>query len=74
MTRSTVIGDIFPPPMSITAVTSFLPFCSESTVAAVRILIPCFSNSLRARAEISSSSSGRMRGSTSTTETCAPMS
>ena len=35
--------------------------------------MPCFSNALCAKAEISSSSTGRMRGSTSTTVTSTPM-
>ncbi len=44
------------------------------TVAEVWILMPCFSNCLRAKAEISSSSTGSTRSSTSTTVTSAPMS
>ncbi len=38
-----------------------------------KIFIPCFSNALCAKAEISSSSTGRILGRTSTTVTCAPI-
>ena len=42
------------------------------TVALVMIFMPCFSKALRARAEISSSSTGKMRSITSTTVTSTP--
>jgi len=62
------------PPPSMRA-TTFSPLrSSAATVAPVWILIPCFSKDLRAKAEISSSSTGSTRSSTSTTVTSAPMS
>ncbi len=54
-------------------VTLSAPFFTPFTAAPVRIFMPCFSNALRAKAEISSSSTGRTRSSTSTTVTSAPM-
>ncbi len=72
ITRSTVISWLLPPASMVTVTLSaffFAPFTS----APVRIFMPCFSNALRAKAPISSSSTGRMRSSTSTTVTSAPM-
>ena len=62
------------PPASMVAVTPLFAFFRPVTVAEVRIFIPCFSKALRAKSEISSSSTGSTRGSTSTTVTSAPKS
>ena len=70
ITRSTVISSLLPP-LSMVAVTLSVPFFSALTVALVRILMPRFSNAFWAKAEISSSSTGSTRGSTSTTVTSA---
>ena len=71
MTRSTVIVcDL--PPSSIVAVTLSAFLSSLVTLASVKILMPCFSKLLRAKAWISWSSTGRICGSTSTTVTSAP--
>ena len=73
MTRSTVMDCVPPLPSSMVAVT-LSPFLSSLvTLAPVRILMPCFSNALRANAAISASSTGRICGSSSTTVTSAPM-
>ena len=55
------------------AVTLSAFLSSLVTLAPVMILMPCFSNCLRAKAAISASSTGRICGSTSTTVTSAPM-
>ena len=71
MTRSTAISlDL--PPASTVAVTPSLPFFSAFTVALVMIFMPCFSKDLCAKAEISASSTGSTRSSTSTTVTSLP--
>ena len=72
ITRSTVIFCSLPPIATVT-VTLSAPFCTPVTVAPVRIFMPCFSNALRAKAEISASSTGSTRSITSTTVTSAPM-
>ncbi len=72
MTRSTVIDWVAPLPSSMVAVTLSAFLSSFTTLAPVRILMPCFSNALRAKAAISASSAGRICGSTSTTVTSAP--
>ena len=72
ITRSTVMScDL--PPASTDTVTLSAAFFAPVTAAPVSSFIPCRSNALWAKALISSSSTGRMRGSTSTTVTCAPM-
>ena len=71
-TRSTSISLAFPS-TSILPLTPPLPALSPLTLALVWILMPRFSNCLRAAAEISSSSTGSTRSSTSTTITSAPM-
>ena len=72
ITRSTVIScDL--PAASIVTVTLSAPFFTPLTAALVRIFMPCFSNALRARAEISASSTGSTRSMTSTTVTATPM-
>ena len=48
------------------------PFSAFFTTAEVRILIPCFSNCLRAMPEISASSTGMIRSTISTTVTSTP--
>ena len=73
ITRSTLAANPLPS-ASIRAVTPSPTCSSAATVAAVWILIPCFSKALRANAEISSSSTGSTRSSTSTTVTSAPIS
>jgi len=60
------------PPCSTIAVTEPAPLRTPFTPAPVRIFMPCFSKALRAKALISSSSTGRMRSMTSTTVTSAP--
>jgi hypothetical protein len=55
------------------ATTLSLFLSSLVTLAPVRILMPCFSKLLPAKAAISASSTGRICGSTSTTVTSAPM-
>ena len=60
------------PPCSIVAVTLSAPRSSFLTVAPSRIVIFCFWNCFLAKAEISASSTGRMRSSTSTTVVSAP--
>ncbi len=72
ITRSTVISCVLPP-ASIVAVTLSAFFFSPFTAAPVMSFIFCFSNAFLAKALISSSSTGRMRSSTSTTVTSAPM-
>ena len=72
ITRSTVSSRVSPP-ASMVAVTWSLPLFRDLTAAPVRIFMPCFSKALWAKAEISSSSTGRMRGRISTTVTSAPM-
>ena len=72
ITRSTVISWLLPPAV-IVAVTLSLPFFRPPTVAPVRIFMPCFSKARLAKAETSSSSTGRMRSTTSATVTSAPM-
>ena len=72
MTRSTVSDWVPPLPSSMVAVTLSACFSSFVTLAPVRILMPCFSKALRAKAAISASSTGRICGSTSTTVTSAP--
>ncbi len=72
MTRSTVRVSVLPLPSSIVAVTLSAFLSSFVTLAPVRILMPCFSKLLRAKAAISASSTGRICGSTSTTVTSAP--
>ena len=72
MIRSTVIVWVLPP-ASIVAVTLSAALATDFTVAAVMIVMPCFSNALWAKAEISASSTGRMRSIVSTTVTLAPM-
>jgi hypothetical protein len=61
------------PAASIVAVTELPLRFSPFTVAPVWIAMPCFSKALRAKAEISSSSAGTTRSSTSITVTSAPM-
>ena len=53
------------------AVTLPLPFASDTFAPSTKVM-PCRANCLRAKAEISSSSTGRMRSSASTTVTFAP--
>ena len=73
MTRSTVERSaVLPLPSSMVAVTLSAFLSSLVTLAPVRILMPCFSKLLRAKAAISASSTGRICGSTSTTVTSAP--
>ena len=72
ITRSTVSVCVAPLPSSMVAVTLSAFLSSFVTLAPVMILMPCFSNALRANAEISASSTGRICGSTSTTVTSAP--
>ena len=72
MTRSTVSVCVPPLPSSMVAVTLSAFLSSLVTLAPVKILMPCFSNALRAKAAISASSTGRICGSTSTTVTSAP--
>ena len=72
ITRSTVSVCVPPLPSSIVAVTASAFFSSLVTLAPVKILMPCFSKLLRAKAAISPSSTGRICGSTSTTVTSAP--
>ena len=71
MTFSTVTVCVSFPASTATAMPSF-PFVSPATVAPVRTFMPCFSTALRTKAEISASSTGRMRSSISTTVTSAP--
>src|SRR6516165_7784869 len=59
-------------PSSIVAVTLSDFLSSFVTLAPVKILMPCFSKLLRAKAAISVSSTGRICGNTSTTVTSAP--
>ena len=72
ITRSTVSVCVPPLPSSMVAVTLSDFLSSLVTLAPVKILMPCFSNALRAKAAISASSAGRICGSTSTTVTSAP--
>ena len=72
ITRSTVSVCVAPLPSSMVAVTLSDFLSSLVTLAPVKILMPCFSNCLRANAEISASSTGKICGSTSTTVTSAP--
>ncbi len=72
ITRSTVIASVLPA-TSIVTVTPSAFFFADFTVAPVRIFMPCFSNALRAKPLISSSSTGSTRSTTSTTVTSAPM-
>ena len=60
------------PPCSIVAFTASAERSSALTVAPSRIRIPCFSKAFLASPEISASSTGRMRSSTSTTVVSAP--
>ena len=60
------------PPTSTWAVTLSLARSSFFTVAPSRIVIPCLTNCFFAKAEISSSSTGRTRSITSTTVVSAP--
>ena len=60
------------PPSSIVAVTLSAARSSFFTVALSRIFIFCFWNAFLAKPEISASSTGRMRSSTSTTVVSAP--
>ena len=69
--RSAVISFAVPS-CSTDAVTESVPLSRLLTVAEVRIVMPCFSNSCCANAEISASSTGRIRGITSTTVTLTP--
>jgi hypothetical protein len=55
------------------AVTLLAPLFRLETVAPVRIFMPCFSKARLAKAETSSSSTGRMRSTTSQTVTSAPI-
>ena len=73
MTRSALMSSFLPSLDSTVAVTESLPLSSLATLASVWILIPAFSKRLRAWAAISSSSTGRICGSTSTTVTSAPI-
>ena len=70
--RSAVIS-VALPSASTVAVTEFAPFTTLVTLALVMILRPCLSKALRANAEISASSTGRICGMTSTTVTSEPM-
>src|SRR6516225_8100722 len=60
MTRSTLSVCVPPLPSSMVAVTLSALLSSFVTLAPVRILMPCFSNCLRANAAISASSAGRI--------------
>ena len=72
MTRSTAIDCFWFLPPSTCATTPVPFFSTAVTLAPVRILMPCFSNDLRASAAISASSTGRICGNTSTTVTSEP--
>ena len=72
-TRSAATSTVLSPAASVAVTLSALRF-SSFTVVEVWIFMPCFSKALRAKAEISSSSTGSTRSSTSTTVTSAPMS
>ena len=72
ITRSTVISCVLPAEV-IAAVTLLAPFLTIDAVALVRIFMPCFSKARLAKADTSSSSTGRMRSSTSHTVTSAPI-
>ena len=72
MMRSTVMVCVAPPDSTVAVMLS-PPLRAAVTLAPVMILMPCFSNALRAKALISLSSTGSTRSSTSTTVTSAPM-
>ena len=73
MTRSTLSVVVPPLPSSMVAVTPSAFLSSLATLAPVMILMPASrSKRLRAKAAISSSSTGRICGSTSTTVTSEP--
>ena len=73
ITRSTVMSSVLPLASTAT-VTLSAPLRRLPALPLVMMRMPCFSNCLRAKAEISSSSTGRMRSITSTTVTLAPSS
>ncbi|MET4687910.1 hypothetical protein ABIA13_002355 [Sinorhizobium fredii] len=68
-----MIGVVLPSFVSTCAVTSLAPFSTLVTLASVKIFMPRFSSSLRARAEISASSTGITCGRSSTTVTSTPI-
>ena len=74
ITLSTVTSEVLPPSAAMVAVTESFAVFSALTVALVWSVMPCLVKALWAKSEISASSTGSTRSSTSTTVTCEPMS
>ena len=73
ISRSASIASVLPPFSSTVALTELAAFSTLVTLASVWIFIPCLSSCLRARPEISASSTGMTVGISSTTVTSTPM-
>ena len=73
ITFSTWIVSTLPLPRSTVTVAPLASTFTPVTLAPVWIFMPCFSKALRAKAEISSSSTGSTRSITSTTVTAEPI-